>query len=380
MTQHRLSDFDYDLPDELIAQTPAPERTASRLLVVGHPESGGQFFDRHFTDLVTFLKAGDLLVFNDSKVIPARLQAHKESGGAVEILIDRITGDRTALVMMRASKKPGAGAKLLVSRRPERHEQSDTSPNPDRPRGEPMLQLTVLGRDPAHHDRFALEFPLSVLDFLAAYGELPLPPYIHHRPDSLDANRYQTIYAQQPGSIAAPTAGLHFDQPLIDLLEKQGVKTARVTLHVGSGTFAPVRQEDLSLHRMHSERCSMSVRTVEAIIQTRARGGRVIAVGTTSLRTLESAWAQLQSPDKTLGLPGQWETDLFITPGYSFKIVDILITNFHLPRSTLTILVSAFSGLHTIKKAYAHAIRNNYRFFSYGDCMLLYRNESPTKD
>ena len=352
MHEFRLSDFDYHLPPELIAQSPAAERSASRLLVVpARSNEDTSLNDLRFTDLPTLLRPGDLLVFNDSKVIPARLHAVKDTGGAVEILVERVLDSSTALVMLRVSKNPAAGASLRLQRA-----------------SAPDHAVTVLGRDPEHDDRFRLDFRAPVFEVLDSHGELPLPPYITHEPTAQDSSRYQTVYANHPGSVAAPTAGLHFDEAMLQALEKVGVLTARVTLHVGSGTFSPVRSENLNEHRMHSEWCAMTAETAGKIAQAKAAGRRVIAVGTTSLRTLESA--AVRSPQWRAA---QWETDLFITPGYQFQAVDALITNFHLPKSTLLMLVSAFAGYDRIQTAYAHAIAQRYRFFSYGDAMFLER-------
>jgi S-adenosylmethionine:tRNA ribosyltransferase-isomerase len=345
MREFRLSDFDYHLPPELIAQLPAAERSASRLLVASTLE------DLHFTDLPILIRPSDLLVFNDSKVIPARLHALKDTGGAVEILVERVLDETTALVMLRASKKPAAGATLLLQRS-----------------GVADHSAKVIGRDPEHDDRFQIDFQAPVFEVLDTHGELPLPPYITHEPTAQDTSRYQTVYAQHPGSVAAPTAGLHFDEAMLSTLANMGVETARVTLHVGSGTFSPVRSENLNEHRMHSEWCAMTDDTAQRIAQAKANGRRVIAVGTTSLRTLESAAAR--GPDWRAA---QWETDLFITPGFQFQAVDALITNFHLPKSTLLMLVSAFAGYDRIQAAYSHAIARRYRFFSYGDAMFLER-------
>jgi S-adenosylmethionine:tRNA ribosyltransferase-isomerase len=358
MNAYRLSDFDYHLPPELIAQTPAPERTGSRLLHV--PASGG-LRDLRFMDLPTLLRQDDLLVFNDSKVIPARLHAIKPTGGAVEILVERVLNDTQAMVMLKASKKPAPGSTLMLRRL-----------------GLKDREITLVGRDQAHDDRFVVDFQGPVFEVLDQFGELPLPPYISHDPTSQDATRYQTVYAQHPGSVAAPTAGLHFDEAMLARLNEVGVETARVTLHVGSGTFSPVRFEDLSQHKMHSEWCALSTVTAQKILETKRAGGRVIAVGTTSLRTLES-WARRFGID-SWGRPfpeelaGQWDTALFITPGYDFRVVDAMVTNFHLPKSTLLMLVSAFAGYERIREAYRHAIDQRYRFFSYGDAMFLERN------
>jgi S-adenosylmethionine:tRNA ribosyltransferase-isomerase len=289
------------------------------------------------------------MVFNNSKVIPARLFGQKASGGQVEILVERISHDYQALAMLRVSKKPAPGSQIQLNA----------------PSGVQGPVITVLGRDATYDDRFVLQFPESVLDVLHRCGELPLPPYIQHKPDQDDANRYQTVYAQTPGSVAAPTAGLHFDEPFLARLDAKGIRRAFVTLHVGTGTFAPVRTEDLSAHQMHSEWYELPVETANAIAQARLEGRRVIAVGTTSLRTLESA-----AMEGGLVVPGQRETDIFIRPGYSFKVVDALLTNFHLPKSTLLMLVAAFVGYDTMREAYAHAVKSQYRFFSYGDAMF----------
>ncbi len=370
MTQksYVLTDFDYHLPPELIAQTPAASRSASRLLVV--PRIGG-FEDGHCTELPKVLQAGDLLGFNDSKVIPARVHALKETGGAVELLVERVTSPTQVQVMLRASKKPPPGA-LLKLVRPE-HTALGSMPvsGDEASQSNDLFDGThhtakLVGRDPVHDDRFIVDFQAPVFDVLNQFGELPLPPYITHDPTQQDSDRYQTVYAQHPGSVAAPTAGLHFDQSTLDRLSANGIETAWVTLHVGSGTFSPVRSEDLSQHRMHSEWCSISPESAHKITLAKQEGRRVVAVGTTSLRTLESA-------AKRGSLAGEWETALFITPGYDFNLVDALITNFHLPKSTLLMLVSAFAGFDRIRLAYSHAIEQRYRFFSYGDAMFLER-------
>jgi len=388
----RLSDFDFELSPELIAQSPIANRSQSRLLVV----EKDRLVDRTFTDLIDLLTPKDLLVFNNSKVIPARLRAHKASGAAVEILIERIRSNELASAMIRANRKPKPGERLLLdaakSRSPNEHSSStQADAHGDAP--DPIGSVEFLGRDPEHDDRFLLKSTQPWLSLLEDFGELPLPPYINHSPNEVDAERYQTVYAAHPGSVAAPTAGLHFDEPLLERLRAKGVGLAHVTLHVGSGTFAPVREEDISKHRMHSEWCELPRATAEAIAQTKAQGGRVVAVGTTSLRTLESAAQRAQEGGRSAGdsavksapesstpswladklIAGQWETDIFITPGYEFKLVDALVTNFHLPKSTLLMLVSAFVGYETIQRAYAHAIAERYRFFSYGDAMFLER-------
>jgi len=362
---YRLSDFYFELPPELIAQSPIANRSQSRLLVV----EKDRLVDRTFTDLIDLLTPKDLLVFNNSKVIPARLRAHKASGAAVEILIERIRSNKLASAMIRANRKPKPGERLLLDAAKSRSPNEPSSSVPGDAHGAATALITSLefiGRDPEHDDRFLVRSTKPWLSLLEDFGELPLPPYIDHSPNEVDAERYQTIYAAHPGSVAAPTAGLHFDEPLLEKLRAKGVGLAHVTLHVGSGTFAPVREEDISKHRMHAEWCELSKSTAEAIIRTKAQGGRVVAVGTTSLRTLESAARRAQQE-------GQWETDIFITPGYEFKLVDALVTNFHLPKSTLLMLVSAFAGYETIQRAYAHAIQQRYRFFSYGDAMFLER-------
>ncbi|MCI1016784.1 MULTISPECIES: tRNA preQ1(34) S-adenosylmethionine ribosyltransferase-isomerase QueA [Herbaspirillum] len=336
---YSLSDFDFDLPPELIAQTPLAERSASRLLQV----QGAQLTDRRFSDIVDLLQPGDLLVFNDTRVIKARLFGVKETGGKIEALVERILDARTVHAQVRASKSPPPGSRIRLA---------------------DAFDVTVGER---FGEFYTLHFPADAFELLEQYGSLPLPPYIDHEADAYDETRYQTVYAKEPGAVAAPTAGLHFDQALLEQLAARGVKQAFVTLHVGAGTFQPVRVEDLSQHKMHSEWYTISPETVEAVRATQAAGGRVVAVGTTSMRALESGSqsGQLQA--------GSDDTQLFITPGYTFKTVDLLVTNFHLPKSTLLMLVSAFAGYAHIRAAYAHAIAQQYRFFSYGDAMLLTR-------
>jgi S-adenosylmethionine:tRNA ribosyltransferase-isomerase len=340
----QVADFDFDLPDELIAQFPPAVRGGSRLL---HVEAGGALHDREFADLPSLLRAGDLLVMNDTRVIKARLFGHKDSGGKVELLVERVPGEFEALAFIRASHAPKPGTQIHLS---------------------DEVTLDVLARQ---DDLTQLRFPRPVLDVLDRFGRLPLPPYIAHTPTADDEARYQTVYANEPGAVAAPTAGLHFDDAMLGALRQRGVRTAQVTLHVGAGTFQPVRVDHLADHKMHSERYTIPQATVDAIRETRARGGRIVAVGTTSLRALEAA-----AQSGTLHT-GSNETDIFITPGYRFNVVDVLITNFHLPRSTLLMLVSAFAGLGAIRAAYAHAIAERYRFFSYGDAMLLERSPTP---
>ncbi len=337
-----LTDFDYTLPSELIAQTPAPTRTSSRLL---HVAANGTLHDSQFAELTQLLKPNDLLVFNDTRVMQARLLGHKATGGKVEVLIERITATDQALAHVRSSKSPGAGTALRLA---------------------DAVDVTVLGRA---DDLFILKFNAPVLDVLEQYGALPLPPYITHQPNEQDMQRYQTVYAREPGAVAAPTAGLHFDEAMFEQLAQLGIEKTFVTLHVGAGTFQPVRDGDLANHVMHSEWYTVPQSTVQAIARARAAGGRIIAVGTTSVRALESA-AKL---DPTLSRPQSGDTRLFITPGFEYKIVEAMITNFHLPQSTLLMLVSAFIGLETMKQAYQHAINERYRFFSYGDAMFLER-------
>ena len=334
----RVADFDFELPPDLIAQFPTAERGGSRLL---HVDTAAGLHDRRFADLPTLLRPDDLLVMNDTRVIKARLFGSKDSGGKVELLVERVTGEFEALAFIRASHAPKPGSRILLA---------------------DDVTLDVLERQ---DDLTRLRFPQPVLDVLDRVGRLPLPPYIEHVPTTDDEARYQTVYANEPGAVAAPTAGLHFDDAMLDALQAQGIRTARVTLHVGAGTFQPVRVDDIADHKMHSERYTIPQATVDAIAETRARGGRVVAVGTTSLRALEAA-----ARDGNLRA-GSDETDIFITPGYAFRVVDALITNFHLPKSTLLMLVSAFAGFDAIRAAYAHAIAERYRFFSYGDAMFL---------
>lgn len=350
-----LADFDFALPPELIAQHPATERSSSRLLhVVGpHPDDRQ---DLSFRQLPQLLRAGDLLIFNNTRVIKARFYGRKESGGAVEVLIERITSPYQAQAQIRASKTPRPNGRVLLA---------------------DAFFCTIRGRE---GEFFLIDLDDRSTDWWQCaerFGKLPLPPYIQHAPDPDDESRYQTVYASTPGAVAAPTAGLHFDDALFDALRQHGITTAELTLHVGAGTFQPVRVDDLSQHRMHRERYEIPETTATAIRKTKADGGRIIAVGTTSIRALEAAASA--SPD---GLPqaGQAESDIFITPGYRFLVADALLTNFHLPKSTLLMLVSAFAGMETIRAAYRHAIENRYRFFSYGDAMLLERNAANASD
>lgn len=341
----RVADFDFDLPEDLIAQFPPATRGASRML---HVDAGGACHDRLFADLPALLRPDDLLVLNDTRVIKARLFGRKDSGGKVELLVERVTDEFEALAFLRASHAPKPGSRIVLA---------------------DGTTLDVLARQ---DDLTRLRFPAPVLAVLDALGRLPLPPYIEHDPTADDEARYQTVYADAPGAVAAPTAGLHFDDAMLARLAAQGVRTARVTLHVGAGTFQPVRVDEVADHKMHSERYTLPQATVDAIAETRARGGRVVAVGTTSLRALEAAALESAARNGALRA-GSDETDIFITPGHAFRVVDALITNFHLPRSTLLMLVSAFAGPGAIRAAYAHAIRARYRFFSYGDAMFLER-------
>jgi len=334
---YSLSDFDFNLPPERIAQFPLPDRSASRLLHV----DGKTLHDRQFTDIVDQLQAGDLLVMNNTRVLKARFFGVKDSGGKVEALVERVLDTRTVLAQVRASKSPGPGVKIRLA---------------------DAFDVTVGERA---GEFYTLYFEADVFDLIEQYGRLPLPPYIEHAPGEVDETRYQTVFNKVPGAVAAPTAGLHFDEALLQKLKDKGVKFAYVTLHVGAGTFQPVRTENLAEHKMHTEWYTMPQETVDAVSEARAAGRDVVAVGTTSLRALESA-----SQSGKLEA-GSGDTNLFITPGYKFKTVTRLVTNFHLPKSTLLMLVSAFAGFTEIRHAYQHAIANEYRFFSYGDAMLL---------
>ncbi len=340
--RYTLADFDYELPPELIAQHPAAERSASRLL----DGRGAGPVDRAFRDLPALLDAGDLLVFNDTRVIKARLYGAKASGGKVEALVERVLPGSEVLAQLRASKSPAAGSRLRFA---------------------DAFDAEVLGRGGPDGSLFRLRFAGDPHALIERHGHVPLPPYITHADTSDDERRYQTVFAARPGAVAAPTAALHFDEALLNTLRVRGVGMARVTLHVGAGTFQPVRVADIAQHRMHSEWFEVGADTVAAIAGTRAAGRRVVAVGTTTLRALESA---------ALGgalEPGARETDIFITPGFEFRVVDALVTNFHLPRSTLLMLVSAFAGHDRVFALYRHAVAARYRFFSYGDAMLLAR-------
>ncbi len=336
----KKSDFTYQLPDALIAQKPLAERDASRLLCMD--KNSGQITDRQFTDFIDLINDNDLLVFNDTKVIPARLYGKKQSGGKIEILIERLLDDHHALAHVKASKSPKAGALIELDQ---------------------GYSCTVQGRA---DDLFILEFAdMTLMKLLDLIGHIPLPPYITRADDVSDLTRYQTVFAKEAGAVAAPTAGLHFNDALMAKIKTLNIQTAFVTLHVGSGTFQPVRAENLADHIMHKEYFAVPQTTVYAVQRTRARGGRVIAIGTTAVRALESASTSGQLT------AGFGDTDLFITPGYAFKSVDALLTNFHLPESTLLMLISAFAGYDEIRNAYQHAIKESYRFFSYGDAMFL---------
>ena len=346
-----LSDFDFTLPAELIAQHPAPERSGSRLLDGRRSEPA----DRRFRELPGLLAVGDLLVFNDTRVIKARLLGAKASGGAVEALVERVLPGFEVLAHLRASKSPKPGSRVRFSGRDGAH----------------AFDAEVLSRGGQEGSLFHLRFPGEPLALLERHGHVPLPPYITHADTADDERRYQTVFAARPGAVAAPTAALHFDEGVLADLAARGIATANVTLHVGAGTFQPVRTESLADHRMHSEWFEVSEATVQAIGRTRAAGGRIVAVGTTTLRALESAAAF--SGEGAALKAGSRDTDIFITPGFDFRVVDVLVTNFHLPKSTLMVLVSAFAGHAHMRALYAHAIAAKYRFFSYGDAMLLQR-------
>jgi len=343
MTSLTIDDFDFPLPPELIAQHPAPERAGSRLLHC----AGEGLADRRFADLPSLLTPGDLLVFNDARVIKARFFGVKDSGGRVEALLERIVDTRNAIAQVRASKSPRPGARLRLA---------------------DAFEVEVTGRAGPAGEFFALRLSGEAdwWQMAESHGQLPLPPYIAHPASAADELRYQTVYAREPGAVAAPTAGLHFDEAMLAALRERGVDAAFLTLHVGAGTYQPVRVKNISEHRMHRERYDIPAAAAAAVAAARAAGGRVVAVGTTSLRALEAA-AQTDGSVRA----GPAETDIFITPGYRFRVVDRLITNFHLPKSTLLMLVSAFAGGEAIRAAYAHAVAERYRFFSYGDAMLL---------
>ncbi|UZJ45110.1 tRNA preQ1(34) S-adenosylmethionine ribosyltransferase-isomerase QueA [Marinimicrobium sp. C6131] len=350
----RRQDFYYDLPESLIAREPAAERRGSRLLGLDGPT--GKVTHGQFPDLLEQVRPGDLMVFNDTKVIPARLFGMKDTGGKVEILVERLLTDARVLAHTRASKSPKIGSLIVL---------------------EDGTRLAVTGR---RDDLFELNFPpeetaLSVLERL---GHMPLPPYIDREDEALDRERYQTVYSRKAGAVAAPTAGLHFDDDLLAQLQAKGVNLAFVTLHVGAGTFQPVRVDNIAEHKMHSEVMDLSEQVAEQVRATRATGGRVIAVGTTSVRCLETAAARAEPGQGMAAYQG--ETDIFITPGFEFRAVDALLTNFHLPESTLMMLVSAFAGYRHIMDAYREAVSQEYRFFSYGDAMFITRNPDAPRD
>ncbi|GAB1263458.1 tRNA preQ1(34) S-adenosylmethionine ribosyltransferase-isomerase QueA [Aurantivibrio infirmus] len=337
----KREDFFYELPEDLIASAPAAERSGSRLLVL--EGASGALEHRQFPDLIDLVEAGDLMVFNDTRVIPARLKAHKASGGKVEILIERVLDSHKVLAQVRASKSPKISSEIILA---------------------DGTALTVTGRD---DEFFILEFPshCKALDILESIGQIPLPPYIVRDPGEEDLDRYQTVYGEKKGAVAAPTAGLHFDKTFLEALQKKGVEFAFVTLHVGAGTFKPVRSDNIREHVMHSEVMELSESVCEKVKATKRAGKRVIAVGTTSVRCLETAASADQIE------PYQGDTNIFIFPSYEFKVVDALVTNFHLPESTLIMLVSAFAGYDNTMNAYKQAVEEKYRFFSYGDAMFI---------
>jgi S-adenosylmethionine:tRNA ribosyltransferase-isomerase len=343
-----LDDFDFDLPSELIAQHPAATRSGARLL----DATGATLADRIVAELPTLLSPGDLLVVNDTKVVKARMFGRKDTGGAVELLIERVIGEREVLAHLRASKSPKAGQRLRLAE---------------------AFDAEVLGRGGPEDSLFHLRFEGEPYELMQRHGHVPLPPYITHADDADDERRYQTVFADKPGAVAAPTAALHLDEPLLAAIEARGVARATVTLHVGAGTFQPVRVTDIKDHQMHFERFEVPQATVDAIAATRERGGRVVAIGTTTVRALESAARDSVLRHGTTLCAMQGDTDIFITPGFEFRVVDRLLTNFHLPRSTLLMLVAAFVGHDAMHAIYAHAIAQRYRFFSYGDAMLLDR-------
>jgi S-adenosylmethionine:tRNA ribosyltransferase-isomerase len=342
----KITDFDFDLPEHLIAKYPAPERTASRMLSLNGND--GSVEHKQFVDIVSMLEPGDLLVFNNTRVIPARLFGHKETGGKVEVLLERVLSDNTALAHIKASKAPKPGNKLSL---------------------EGGLEAVMLGRkDALFHIEFLHDGEKNVFDLLEEYGHMPLPPYIDRPDEDSDKERYQTVYNKKPGAVAAPTAGLHFDDKILNALKDKGVNTAFVTLHVGAGTFQPVRVDNIEDHHMHAEYAEVTQEVADLVKQTKDRGKRVIAVGTTSVRSLESAAHATEN-----GLIEEFisDTSIFIYPGFNFKVVDCMLTNFHLPQSTLMMLISAFAKQEYVMSAYDQAIHHEYRFFSYGDAMFI---------
>ncbi|WP_029592066.1 tRNA preQ1(34) S-adenosylmethionine ribosyltransferase-isomerase QueA [Franconibacter pulveris] len=351
----RVADFSFELPESLIAHYPQPQRSACRLLSLDGPT--GQLTHGTFTDLLDKLKPGDLLVFNNTRVIPARLYGRKASGGKIELLVERMLDETRVLAHIRASKAPKPGAELLLG--------DDES-----------VQATMVAR---HDALFEVKFndERPVLDILNAIGHMPLPPYIERPDEEADRELYQTVYSQKPGAVAAPTAGLHFDEPLLAALREKGIEMAFVTLHVGAGTFQPVRVDSIEDHIMHSEYAEVPQEVVDAVLAAKARGNNVVAVGTTSVRSLESA---AQAAKNSLIEPFFGDTQIFIYPGYQWKVVDALVTNFHLPESTLIMLVSAFAGYQHTMRAYKEAVKAEYRFFSYGDAMFITHNPQAVNE
>jgi S-adenosylmethionine:tRNA ribosyltransferase-isomerase len=344
----QVSDFHFDLPDELIARYPKAERTSSRLLHLDG--NSGELSDRCFKDVLALVNPGDLLVFNNTRVIPARMFGRKATGGKLEVLVERMLDEHRILAHVRCSKPPKPGTDLLLG-------ENDDYSAVMLARHDALFEIEIRGDKP-------------ILDVLNDIGHMPLPPYIDRPDEDADKERYQTVYNQKPGAVAAPTAGLHFDTLLLDHIKQKGVELAYVTLHVGAGTFQPVRVENINDHHMHAEYVEVSQEVVDAITATKARGGRIIAVGTTSVRSLESA-AQAAEAQSKLIAPFFDDTEIFIFPGYEYRVVDCLITNFHLPESTLIMLVSAFAGYDHVMAAYQHAVQQAYRFFSYGDAMFI---------
>lgn len=358
----RVNDFHFDLPDNLIARYPTAERTASRLLYLNG--ESGEYCDQHFHDLLEHIHPGDLLIFNNTRVIPARLYGRKSSGGKLEVLIERVLDEQRCLAHIRASKAPKEGAEIILGE--------------DKLGEGNGLHATMTSR---HGALFELYFHADkpLFDLLQQAGHMPLPPYIDRPDENTDQERYQTVYSKVPGAVAAPTAGLHFDLPMLEKLKAKGVETAFVTLHVGAGTFQPVRVETLDAHVMHSEYAEVPAETVEKILATKAQGKRVICVGTTSVRSIESA-AQSAAKEGKLIAPFYSDTAIFLYPGKTFQVVDALVTNFHLPESTLIMLVSAFAGYKHCMQAYQHAVEQQYRFFSYGDAMFITKNPNALHD
>lgn len=343
----RVADFSFELPDELIARYPMAERTASRMLTLDGQT--GQIEDKHFTDLLNKVNAGDLMIFNNTRVIPARLFGQKSTGGKLEILVERMLDDKRILAHVRSSKSPKIDAIITL---------------------DGGYKMKMLARHDALFELVLLS-DLTILEVLNAVGHMPLPPYIDRPDEDTDKERYQTVYNQNPGAVAAPTAGLHFDDSMLEQLKSKGVNMAFVTLHVGAGTFQPVRVDDVLEHKMHSEWVNVPSDVAELITTTKAAGKRVIAVGTTSVRSLESAAQASIKAGFSVLQPFTGDTEIFIYPGYQFQIVDAMVTNFHLPESTLIMLVSAFAGFDHVRQAYEHAVKEKYRFFSYGDAMFV---------